>query len=940
MSLAIEALRQVHETDGLPFSGVSIRDVDIKTALVIPESDGVEVVICLQSIDASDWHTFTVESIEDGKWSLHTTGKISAVQNGVSFGPHPVAKTALSQKVSGKRWYDAFHRVGFTYTNTFQRLLEARTDKSVHHAAGDVAVLAESGIMQGESRYMIHPSTIDACLQLIIISIHSGKHKEMPWGVVPTRIEEVTMTFPEDDAGLTGQAVAWTDGFEGRRFNTHTQLSGKSGKPLLSITGLTCISYEAALPAATGEAVGAPEMFSVSTWKPDIATLTGSEYLVDPSSSHSESVKTLLELIRHRQTVKNAVIYGSPSNETIATVVDALASGSAITVGFSGQQEVDLSDDVLTQVTVQTLPVSPRDWAVEAGNDIFDLVLVDFTGLPEANPDLDMTEVSALVKPGGWLIGALTDSPTALAVTARSSHHFSSLLPQKETAKGLIDDITVLSVPTPTFFCESLSKTWSSLGQTFHAKSIAEFQASSDRHIVIDDTTNTLFNTISEEGYLTLRAVLTSGHPIVWLTRGVNQGRSPAGGMAEGFLRVIRSEQAASRIALLDFSFGEKSLDLAEAITAMFNSVNTKDSGDDTEFWLHEGVLRIPRVYPRKDLNDKWNPTYTENIPQETLSSGTPLTAALGESGVVFEQEALPATLEDSEVEIQVHASEVILGAKSQILVAGTILRAGPTLDKTVVGKQAVALVNAGLHTIVRTSLFVPVDDGFGAPESLVGSLVPLQGLAHGYSTHLAGRVDHKSRVISLPGPKPITALTVLLAKSLGWDFTIIVKSEEEKKMYLSRYSLNDDNAFVLSDTGALLSLINQSSQNSSLSIIAHDFSTLAQEVWRNIPGASQFLLLSNEATLPHAPDGLPFTRGASFIPVNAKVLRASSEVAMRILKSSLDLLKAHPKLLSNFSDYTKVLDSTASGDFNTEVQNETLVMKFNYGEDQAKVGY
>lgn len=236
-------------------------------------------------------------------------------------------------------------------------------------------------------------------------------------------------------------------------------------------------------------------------------------------------------------------------------------------------------------------------------------------------------------------------------------------------------------------------------------------------------------------------------------------------------------------------------------------------------------------------------------------------------------------------------------------------------------GKQAVALVNAGLQTIARTSLFTLVDDGFSTPESLVGPLAPLQGLTNAYSNHLAGRAGHKSRVISLPGPKPITALTVLLARDLGWDFTIILESEEEKKRYLSRYSLNDDNVFVFGDTGALLSLINnQFSQKSSLSIIAHDFSALAQEVWRNVPGASQFLLLNNEATLSHAPDALPFTRGASFIPVNTKFLRASPEVATKVLKSSLALAEAYPKLLSNYGDYTKVIESTAGGDFNAEV--------------------
>ncbi|KAK2624711.1 hypothetical protein QTJ16_005904 [Diplocarpon rosae] len=63
LSLAIEALRQSHETDGLPFEGVTFRDVDIKTALVVPENDdGVETIFSLQSPNNdSGWHTFSVD---------------------------------------------------------------------------------------------------------------------------------------------------------------------------------------------------------------------------------------------------------------------------------------------------------------------------------------------------------------------------------------------------------------------------------------------------------------------------------------------------------------------------------------------------------------------------------------------------------------------------------------------------------------------------------------------------------------------------------------------------------------------------------------------------------------------------------------------------------------------------------------------------------------
>ena len=49
MSLAVEALRQVCETRGFEVDGVILRDINISTALIIPETDdGVEIQLRLQ----------------------------------------------------------------------------------------------------------------------------------------------------------------------------------------------------------------------------------------------------------------------------------------------------------------------------------------------------------------------------------------------------------------------------------------------------------------------------------------------------------------------------------------------------------------------------------------------------------------------------------------------------------------------------------------------------------------------------------------------------------------------------------------------------------------------------------------------------------------------------------------------------------------------------
>lgn len=186
-------------------NGATFKDISIKTALIIPEDeDGIEIQFRLfhdKNVNrSSTWYNFSVESITDGIWTTNCEGAIKSLLKGSKTSEndsrHPVDVSKLSQYVPSKRWYTAFDRVGFEYGDSFQRLGMIRSNGIHHHAAGEVEIVSDSGIMQGESRYILHPSTVDACLHLMIIAINAGLHKEMACGVVPVNIEEMSVFFP------------------------------------------------------------------------------------------------------------------------------------------------------------------------------------------------------------------------------------------------------------------------------------------------------------------------------------------------------------------------------------------------------------------------------------------------------------------------------------------------------------------------------------------------------------------------------------------------------------------------------------------------------------------------------------------------------------------------------------------------------------------------
>ena len=355
--MAIEALRQVYETEGHPFESVTLRDVNIKTALVVPDAnDGVETILRLHTAKSiSGWHLFEIESLADGIWTVHCDGRVSAAYTPIIPRETPVVESALTQRVSGKRWYSAFDRVGFFYGKTFQRLQSVRTDRSVRHATGEATVAKNSGVMQGESRYLIHPSTVDACLHLIVISIHAGMHIKMPWGVVPTRIEEVSFFPAVQDASSIGHAVAWTDNHDEREFDTSVRLTSSESQLLLHIKNLTCITYDAAILASSLGGETGPEPYSIISWKPDIQTLKSDthERLWLSVSSVVDRFSKLIELICHRQRLDRVLVCGSPAPETVEVALEFLPKNATITLGYEGEQEIHLLKGAVARTTVK-----------------------------------------------------------------------------------------------------------------------------------------------------------------------------------------------------------------------------------------------------------------------------------------------------------------------------------------------------------------------------------------------------------------------------------------------------------------------------------------------------------------------------------------------------------------------------------------------------------
>ena len=970
MSLAIEALRQVSETAGIEVHGVTLRDVDIKTALVIPEQDnGIEIQLRLQELTTSEsntsWFSFAVESITDERWTNHCEGRIAANHN-LPTSPRkitsPVELSNLTQRVPGRRWYDAFHRVGFEYGPAFQPLSQIRTNSKFHDAAANVRVATESGTMDGESRYILHPSTVDACLQLIIISINAGLHKEMACGVVPLQMEEVNLWFPkEESSGSKGHAVAWTDELNGRYFNTHTKLATASGDMVLDVKNLRCVSYEAAVPQHTTEA-RQREPYMEVMWKPDISTITIAQaiQLYPDAVSETATAGKIVELLNHKSALGSVLYLGEPSYELMNTLKQQLPSTATITLGgiLAEESEWFQSAEHDERLSTLLLPQQISEWRdiisepyelLILGKDICrsylmgDLLDIAKSFNTEEGHLLSIVEGSAkddfaknLVSSGFLANGLQFDLPDGTVFLSKQS----SSTPYVNDIDHSKDEVSIISLDPKKSSLQDITKQLEKTSCNVHNKDISDFNITGVDKIIIDDLEGTMLSSHRSDVFDTLKAILCSSLSVVWLTSGVNQGKVIFGGMSQGFLRAIRSEQAAAQITLLDVDFEETPEAIGEALRSKLKNVETKNSGADTEFWLHTGVTHVPRIVPNANLNSQFS--VLEDFAESVLPAETALTGKIANGSLSLYQPVPEIQgLGENEVEIQVEvvelqANDFQSGNRSPKVVLGKVLRAGSSVNTTAVGRDVVTYTQDTYSPILRVTQNVCVT---AAGFELVNLAATLPALCKAVNcTIRAGNVQPGEHVLVLNTPLPIVGAIAGLSRASGFKMTAVVPTRGEKNECLSRYELHSESILLADEIEKIRDAVSRPSDSGPGLVLANDFSPLSHEIWRFMPAMGRFIL--SNGVFDERPDPLPFTRGVSMIPTGIDTLYKQNPASTSgLLKSALELLRDHTGLLiknpvvhdiSALRDIKDILKSSEHLD--------NCVVTYNYGESSIKV--
>lgn len=910
-SMAMEAITQLNEDRPYPvlIHGYVLRDISIKTALVTPDDDnGVEVVFSMQpSVHSDIWWDFNVSSVSsEGHWKDHMTGTIAI--NAREKGQKRRSPPNLPQRASGNSWNQALKEVGFDYGATFRDMENIQSDGKTFAAAAETTLKQQSGIMIGESRHVLHPSTVDSCLQLIIVSIYAGRINDMKCGAVPIQVDEIAIWPPtaEQLACKKVSAFSWTDQRGIRSFVSGSELVTQNGDVLMDIKNMRCVAYEAAAPPRLSDATKI-QPYTRMTWKQDL------DLLAPTHSVDDLDVGTLVNLLAHKKSNAKVLLLGCRNTEKILIKSPLLhfliaeTSDEALVISqqlatkykYANAQRISLSVPLEEQI-----PVS----------ETFDLIITSeglhvFDLFHNIHKRLSSSGRFALEKvSAGPASAEFLKTFSCFDIDFESSNFVLSTvvdtnLSTNDDAEGRKCLIIFREKANELVVC--VEETAKDLGWSARLSRLETVTVRAGEHVILlTDLEEPLLGSLKENELRALQHISSEASSILWITCGtLMQGGKPEHAMAAGLARSLTSENALLDLITLDFDLGQtRKGDMAKMILAIAEKQLHKDSSRESEYYVSNGVAHISRLEPLKDLNL----TYAErDVDVENFSSYNPdsrLSGKVQSGKVVFETDLrTQEVLAVNEVEIKIEYAG--LSQEGVAVISGSDY---PTsFSHEIYGKIT------GVGAEVKD--LYPGDNVFGfsfdtyatfqrTPSSLVQkadekhSSKQLATLPMAYCTALYGldNLEEGSIVLILHGTGASGLAALRVCQWRKAKAFIVVETQAEAEMVKNEYNLTDKQ-IIFSTVKSIPAHLSELTEGHGADII---FSSglsnpnIARECWRGIAPFGRFVDFGRKNVLKRSVlDSVPMHRGATYNSFDLLDLYSTKPQALaKLLRLSYEL--------------------------------------------------
>ncbi|KAH9907259.1 hypothetical protein F4778DRAFT_768899 [Xylariomycetidae sp. FL2044] len=861
-ALAIESITQANETLGgrLDIQSYIVRDIVISNAIVVPDDEaGTETLFRLQPLNENSVLTLCC---------TYGTWKEAGLRSlGIDLGP-------------------SFHHISSVYT-----------DGSTNIARGDMSISQQCGLMELESRYVLHPTTLDACIQLCLVAKHRG------------RVESVRLT-------TTCGIQAWTDEVGNRVYNSHCQLVSSDGTLLADISRCRGLLYSSAIPPHMRGYLQR-HLYTKLEWKVDADYLKWADHAV---SEVPRSLAIVTDILLHKTPGLRIICL----DEALASSILAVRPTLSMTVMVTSQETSNTlnvlrsDNEGLALVEAEHMSEGSAEATSDARNQYDLAICLDV----RAYDGKIAPRLAEKLAPDGRLLTwsdrtsfeedeyDLLLNTSGLTKVQQLSSGVTILRPRKQLISGVntkkaADTGRVLFVHLGKELPLQLqiSAKMAEEGWEVYSQSLNSLGLAGGEYVILFiDVDCPLLAQLNEEQLGGLAHLTENAASIVWLTcGGLLTGDRPEFGMTLGAARTIRKEKGSLDLVTVDFDTVSASVGpLVDLVADIIERQREHGRNGETEYFIKDGIVYVARLVSHGNINRQFVPESGET---STLhQQDDPALHGLYVNGkVVFKQDIGRGTESLAPDSVEIHVAAVGLTAfdgSDDVAflsheVAGTVTRVGAEAKHIKPGRNVVGFAFGQLATFQHTSenLLQPLSPG----SSLVDAVtLPSASLAAIYGLEYLARVNPGESVLIVDDIGTAGLIAVQLCRILKANAAMVTGSTATKD-WLVRSGLLTDEKIIPSQDRHL-------SEKLDLAIGAKGFDVLlcstdvdemlSAECLRMLAPFGRVITIRSSSSRKSVLTGiLPDYKSLSlscFDPID--VIRLRPDVTARILERSIEM--------------------------------------------------
>ncbi|KAL4912325.1 hypothetical protein BDW62DRAFT_24860 [Aspergillus aurantiobrunneus] len=934
LAMAVEALMQ----KALPLEGhvadnsVVLRQVLLPNALPLSDQESIELYTELRPYaissvnNSSSWWEFQISSISDDSACVRAKGQVR-LESAAAREPEVLSCPCRVEAQLKQLWYESIARGGLYFGPTFQHMHEIYTpeSKGILYAEASTRTLTPSieGGAQSQPRYLVHPTLLDALLQVSLVACTGGSIQSAV-ARVPTRLGHVSIRPPTTPAN--GSVIRSTSKVTG--LNTHQTNAVLFDAQNLTVAQFAKVDFTTFTGNEKTDEIRHP--ITRVIWRPDIDLIdddccftTALEYVL--SVSHLSCFGPLahilaaIDMIVHKDPGGHILCLSTDFILVTVILLEVLNASNAHRRFDSFSLGQLASDGTLEIAEIHNynvpLGLECIKYHKPASNGIqFSLVIfgTDMKLMDQVSSHTNADTVFLAPRLNDNNSPHLHDQFSLLCSYSNTAHNVQLLRKHPVAHHGPVlpfNNVIIVGRSPAHPADERLAR---------HL--IADLHTSV-QHIALNDvlashipTKSLVVSTLELERSLlsdpnpeqfdAFKKIIEHAAYIVWLTgSGTNAGFDPTLSLFTGLARAVLVEQPLTKIFAVELDPTTDASAVSRAVFKFLNRAERQSPGVDCEYILDRTNLMISRIVPDYPMNHEFR------VRQNGIATHIPI-ASIGNAflsvqsptqldAAQYVRRPFPDSSVLGDEDIVVKVSCVGLNAKDVYALAGRLQTTNATCSSEYTGHiVATGSTNHGFAVGDKVAVVYP--GRFGTYEVVPAwSCVKLQHdedlhvmagvlvvfVTAVYALYHRAHLQRGESILIHSAAGGVGIATVQVAKLIGAEIFATVGTEEKKQYLIDTFGLRADHIFQSHDAGFAAG-IRSVTHGRGVDVVLNSLvGELLHESWECLADWGRFVEIGKRDIVDRGRlDMEMFSRGTTFTAFDISMFSDSQSPAIRRL--------------------------------------------------------